>query len=107
MEKAPAGFLLHPKEQLGQAVFHVVHLLEALAQLTEDQRSQRGVLQVVLHVHVDHVHGLARLLFPGTQVAHHPVVDALLTREDDIEGFSAVLKPLRAWLDVLVSPQQM
>lgn len=72
-------------EQLSQTAFHVLSLLETLAELTEDQRSQGGCLQGALHVHVDHVHRLDGLLF-GVQLCHHLEVDSLLTGEGDVGG---------------------
>lgn len=72
-------------EQLSQTAFHVLSLLETLAELTEDQRSQGGCLQGALHVHVDHVHRLDGLLF-GAQLCHHLEVDSLLTGEGDVGG---------------------
>lgn len=39
-----------------------------LTQLTDEESSERGLLMVVLDVHVDDVHRLERLLFTGVQV---------------------------------------
>lgn len=50
------------RRQPGQADTHT------LAELTDEECPQRGLLMVVLDVHVDHMHGLAGLLLPGIQI---------------------------------------
>ena len=107
VQKAPSCFPLHCQEQLSQTAFHVLCLLEAFAELTDDQRPKGGVLRVVVHVHVDHVHRLASLLLSDPQLFYHPVIDALLAGEDDIKAISALLKSFRARLDSLVSSQDV
>lgn len=36
-----------------------------LAELTDEESAQRGLLVVILNVHIDHVYGLTRLLLSG------------------------------------------
>ena len=81
--------------------------MEAFTELTDDKRPKRGVLCIVGHVHVDHVHRLAGLLLSDPQLLHHPVVDALLTGEDEVKVISALLKSFWARLDSLVSSQDV
>ena len=102
MQKAPSCFLLCFLEQLSQIPFHVLSLLETLAELTEDQSSQGGCLQGALHVHIDHVHRLDSLLFSGTWLCHHLEIDSLLTGEGDVGGISAPLKSFWMGLDFLI-----
>ena len=69
-------------------------MLEALAELTDDQSSKGGVLQGVIRVHIDHVHSLTGLLLSGAQIFQNSVEDALLTGGIDIKGILAVLNLL-------------
>lgn len=39
-----------------------------LAELADKECSQGGLFMVVLDVHIDHMHWLAGLLFPGVQI---------------------------------------
>lgn len=69
VKEALPCFLL--EEQLVQTVFQVFHMLQALAELTDEESSKGGALQRVFHVHVDHVHRLECILLSGTQICHH------------------------------------
>ena len=106
MQKALACFPLGCQEHLNQRVFQVTSCWRHL-QSSQMIRTKRGVLRVVGHVHVDHVHRLKGLLLSDQQLLHHPVVDALRTGEDDVKAISALLKSFRARLDSLVSSQDV
>lgn len=99
-----------------------------LAQLTDEEGSQRGLLVVVLNVHVDDVHRLKGLLLARVQVwkrrrgysaaqdadatlyvsrrvltLQHLVVHALLAGDDQVELVFAALEALGSGLDALVA----
>lgn len=50
MQKALACFPLGCQEHLNQRVFHIVHLLEAFAELTDGKRPNGGILGVFVHM---------------------------------------------------------
>lgn len=107
VEEGPAALLLELLQQLVDLVLHVLRVLNALAELTDEEGPQRGLLVVVLDVHVDHVHGLAGLLLPGIQIFHHLVVHPLFTGKDQVKQVFAVLEPFWPGLDSLVSVQHV
>lgn len=92
MHKAPSYFPPYCQEQLSQTAFFVFHLLETFSELTDDQRPKAGILQGICHVHANHAQRLTGLLLSGAQIFCHTDVDSLLTCENDIKVFFALLK---------------
>ena len=73
VQKAPAALFLECLQQLADPVLHVPHELDALAQVADEECSQRSLLAGVQDVHVDHMHRLAGLLLPRIHIFHHLV----------------------------------
>ena len=102
MHKALSCFPPYCQEQLIQTAFFVFHLLETLSELTDDQRPKAGILLSICHIHVDHAQRMTGLLLSGPQIFCHTDVDALLTCENDIKVFFALLKSFLARLYSLI-----
>ena len=99
MHKALSCFPPYCQEQLSQTAFFV---LETLSELTDDQRPKAGILLSICHIHVDHEQRLTGLLLLGPQIFCHTDVDALLTCENYIKVFFALLKSFLARLYSLI-----
>jgi hypothetical protein len=82
MQKGPATLFLELLQELINLFLHVLCVLDTLAELTDEECPQGSLFMVVLDVHVDNMHWLARLLFSGIQIFHHLVIDSLFTSED-------------------------
>ena len=52
VQGGPAALLLELLQQLVDLVLHVLRVLDTLAELADEERPQRGLLMVVLDVHV-------------------------------------------------------
>lgn len=78
-------------------------MLNALAELTDEEHSQCGLFVVVLDVHVNPMHWLASLLLSGIHIFHHLLVYSLLIGERQVEKALAVLEPFWLELDSLIS----
>ena len=102
MHKALSCFPPYCQEQLIQTAFFVFHLLETLSELTDDQRPKAGILLSICHIRVDHAQRMTGLLLSGPQIFCHTDVDALLTCENDIKVFFALLKSFLARLYSLI-----
>ena len=102
VQEAPAALFLECLQQLADSVLHVPHELDALAQVADEECSQRSLF---VGVHVDHMHRLAGLLLPGIHIFHYLVIHSLFTGEDEVKRIFAVLEPLWPGLDTLISFQ--
>ena len=102
VQEAPATLFLEHLQQLADPILHVPHELDALAQVADEECSQRSLF---VGVHVDHMHRLAGLLLPGIHSFHYLVIHSLFTGEDEVKRIFAVLEPLWPGLDTLISFQ--
>lgn len=107
MQKGPATLLLKLLQQLIDFILHILGVLDTLAELADKECSQGGLFVVVLDVHIDHMHWLAGLLFPGVQIFYNLVIDSLFTSEDQVKQVFAVLEPFWTGLDPFISVQHM
>lgn len=107
VQEGPSALLLQLLQQILDLVLHVLAVLDALAEFTDEEGPHGSLLEVVLDVHVDHMHWLASLLFSEIEVFYHLVIHSLLTGKDQIEQIFAVLEPFWPWLDSLISVQHV
>ena len=73
---------------------------QVLGKFTEKKGSNGGVLRVVHHVHVDHVHRCLRFCFAGCKTLQYLIINLLLNSQDDLKLATTFLKPLRTSLKI-------
>lgn len=107
MQQRPVDVCLELLQQLVNLIVQVLCRRQRGGHLHDEERPQRRLLGVVLHVDVDDVHGAVVQRRPSAEVLHHLVVHPLLAGEDHIELLRAVLEALRTGLDAPVAVQHV
>jgi len=81
------------RENVADVIVQIVRLDERLRDLEDNEGADRRLFVIILNVEIDDVDELFGVGSPRLQALDALIVDALFSREDDVETLFGVLKP--------------